>query len=143
MKDPKGLLMIEPTCAATVPLIDDMTRRVTALWRARVSPDSCKRYRGMHTCTGAGCRSHSDNLDHAIRVGDSHIQTNSLIVHYVACHREDVDDVERAKVERLFGLLGLVEQTPTTHEITGTIIRIARPEDLPPEMGGPRPRRLR
>lgn len=155
MRNPDGLLMIEPTCAATVPLIDDLTRKVTALRRAVIDPEKRTRYRGMHRCTGAGgCRAHSDNVDHAIRVGgmnvdygtvgpDVDVQTNSLIVHYVACHRADVSDDERDKIERLFRFLGLDEQTPTSYEVTGTIIRVARPEDLPPEMGGTGPRRLR
>lgn len=154
MRNPDGLLMIEPTCAPTVPLIDDITRKTTALLRAVIDPDTRSRYRGIHRCTGADCRAHSDNADHAIRVGgmnvdhgtvgpDVEVQTNSLIVHYVACHRADVSDDERDKIERLFRHLCLDEQTPTSHEVTGTIVRVARPEDLPPEMGGTRPRRLR
>lgn len=123
MKNPDGLLMIEPTCSPTVPLIDDLTRKTTALLRAVIDPNTRKRYRGMHQCTGMGCLSNSDSVEHAIAAGGTEFQTNSLIVHYVACHRPDVDDVERAKIEAMFRGLGLVEQTPTTREVTGTIIR--------------------
>ena len=144
MKNPDGLLMIEPTCAATVPLVDDLTRKVTALRRAVIDPETRRRFRGMHQCTGAGdCRAHSDNSDHAIAVGGVPVQTNSLIVHYVACHRADIDDVERHKIETMFRDLGLDEQMPTTRELTGWVLHVAGPEDLPPEMGGTRKRVMR
>jgi hypothetical protein len=82
-----GLLFMEPsTLAEKVPLIDALTRKMTAAFkRATVMPI---RYRGVHTCV---CGAHSDNCNYRIiqLFGQDYI-TNSLCVHYLARHRNEV-----------------------------------------------------
>ncbi len=90
--DDEHLLMIEPENAATDPLGDDLTelaRRVFA---------TCKpgtRWRGWHTCV-CGIRSGSTDL-----VLPDGTVTNSLMVHYVDCHRDEVPESELKKLRRL------------------------------------------
>ena len=84
--DSSSILFIEPKQPATPPLVDDVTRKMTAAWRARDT--SGIGYRGVHDCTGARCLAMSDNRDHY--VGPQHLETNSLCIHYVACHRSEV-----------------------------------------------------
>lgn len=87
------LLFIEPRLAPTTPVVDDYTRRVAAAWRARV--DGKVRYRGMHSCTGAGCKATSGNGEHTVA---GRFETNSLAIHYVACHRDEVPNEELEKI---------------------------------------------
>lgn len=89
--DSDSFLMIEPTGAPTAPIIDATTRKIAAaIHAARIGT----RYRGVHDCTGAGCSASSDNTDHYVRhaspTGTRELLSNSLAVHYVACHRSEV-----------------------------------------------------
>lgn len=88
------LLFIEPQLSPSSPIVDDLTRRVTAAWRARV--DGSARYRGQHMCTGSGCRAMSGNGEH--KVYDGRFDTNSLAIHYVACHRPEIPQAEIDKI---------------------------------------------
>lgn len=119
--DDKHLLMIEPTGAPTEPVIDDITRKLTAAWRQRwTSPFG---YRGWHGCTGDGCQAASDNRDHQV-MG---LETNSLCIHYVAQHRADVPQ-EMLDLIALWDIAGV---EPTRSEVTG------RPDpDERPAAGG-------
>lgn len=106
MIDNEGFVFVEPKLA-TVPVIDDITRRATALWRACKTGEG--RYRGSHGCTGKGCAASSDNADHTTPDGRA---TTSLLVHYVACHRAEVP------AQDLAYLAGLaVEDEPIEHEL--------------------------
>lgn len=87
------LLFIEPMQAPASAVVDDYTRRVTAAWRARV--DGSVRYRGTHSCTGQGCRATSGNGEHTVA---DRFHTNSLAIHYVACHRSEIPAEELAKI---------------------------------------------
>jgi hypothetical protein len=106
--DDNHLLMIEPAGAPTAPLVDDITRKTAgALDAAKVS----KRYRGAHLCTGVGCTATSDNAEWIV----GGLTTNSLAVHYVACHRAEVPASEIDKVMVLdFGLID-----PTEDDLLG------------------------
>lgn len=87
------LLFVEPTLAPTeLPIIDDITRRLTSAWRVRQT-DPTSRSRGVHSCTGAACHAHSDNADHLV----AGLLTHSLCIHYVAFHRSEIParDLER------------------------------------------------
>ena len=92
-----GLLMIEPSDKiSAVPLVDDLTRRMTAAWRRRrSSPDG---ERGYHICA---CGAESDNRDHWVTVGAQRLLTNALCVHYLAFHRAEVPQEELNKVRAL------------------------------------------
>jgi hypothetical protein len=94
MKDPDGLLMIEPRGAASAkPLLDALTRRMTAAWRAHPIDES-RAFRGWHTCC---CGARSDHLEPRIEGRLS----NPLCVHYLAWHRKEVAEVELEKVQSL------------------------------------------
>jgi len=91
-----SLLYIEPTGAPSAePVIDDLTRRLTAAWRERIENNDATR--GWHACTGAGCTATSTNCTY--QVGG--INTHSLAIHYLAHHREEVPDVELDKIAGL------------------------------------------
>jgi hypothetical protein len=106
---PDHLLFFEPTGAPTAPIVDHYTRRVTAAWRARV--DGRDRFRGQHFCTGRGCTATSGNGTH--KAGG--LETNSLCIHYVACHRSEVPAEELAKILAL----PTSEVDPTPGEMAG------------------------
>lgn len=103
------LLFIEPTQAPTAPIVDSITRKLTAAWRQRQTGPV--RYRGQHSCTGVGCTATSDNADHRVVV---ELDTNSLCIHYVAMHRSEVPASELEKIAALQG-----EQEPTDAELRG------------------------
>lgn len=109
MKTSNGILMIEPSArTSATPLIDELTRKMTAAWRRR--RDSKDGYRGIHMC--ACSRAFSDNKDHWVGNGDGFL-TNSLCVHYLAFHRDDIPQEELDKVR------GLVcgEEEPSEKEL--------------------------
>lgn len=92
-----GLLFIEPkTLADKVPVIDKLTRMMTgAMGKATTKV----RWRGVHTCV---CGAHSDNADYRImQIFDPDFITNSLAVHYLARHRNEIPESELKKVESL------------------------------------------
>ncbi len=94
MKTSNGIMMVEPSALSVVTaLIDELTRKMTAAWRQR--RDSEDGYRGFHTCA---CGALSDNKDHW--VGDG-LLTNSLCIHYLAFHRDDIPQEELDKVRAL------------------------------------------
>ncbi len=96
MKTSQGILMIEPTKReiSSVPIIDELTRKMTAAWRNR--EDSSYAFRGIHECA---CGAWSDNKEHW--VGPNRLLTNSLCIHYLAFHREEVPLEELEKVRAL------------------------------------------
>lgn len=108
--DPDGFLMIEPVNnlanRANVPLLDKVTMRVAAAWRRRETSDI--RWRGVHVCE---CGAVSYNGDYRINGR----LTNSLCVHYVACHRDEIPPEEMRKIE------ALPEEfvTPSVEEVWG------------------------
>lgn len=96
MKDSSGIMMIEPSSkASAVPVIDELTRKMTAVWHHRRESEYA--YRGFHTCV---CGATSDNKDHWVGDG-SGLLTNSLCIHYLAYHRNDVPPEELDKVRKL------------------------------------------
>jgi hypothetical protein len=120
MKDPSGILMIEPTGkASSKPVIDKLTRMMTAAWRRRQKGTMvCK---GVHTCV---CGVQSDNSCDTI----DGCQTNSLSVHYLAFHREEIGEDELAKVAALqYG-----EAYPTKQELGYRDLAIFMPVRLTP-----------
>jgi hypothetical protein len=105
---PDGFLMIEPRGAGHPPIIDEITRKVAAAWR--FSTPSEHGYRGMHQCV---CGALSDNRDHFVTVNGKCLLTNSLMVHYAACHRNELPEEELQKIAALdYG-----EQEPLEQEV--------------------------
>jgi len=107
---PAGFAYVEPKTAPTTPILDDLTRKATALWRS-CSP-SKGGYRGSHACTGANCAATRDNKDYFLPDGR---KTHSLLVHYVACHRSAVPKSDLAYIDNL-----AEEDQPTNSELSGT-----------------------
>jgi hypothetical protein len=110
MVDPNGLLMIEPknkhnTSHMSRIYIDSLVRKMTAAFRA-ATHNEFRRYKGHHICV---CGAESDCFDHYI----NGVLTNSLCIHYLAYHRDEISDEELAKIEALpFG-----EAEPTSQEL--------------------------
>jgi hypothetical protein len=108
-KDPKHLLYLHPKGKPECenPVIDELTRKMTAAFRQSKRGGS---YRGFHECTGEDCEMPSANADYTLPNG---MQTNSLCIHYLACHRSEVPQRELDKVAALdFG-----EEDPNEEEI--------------------------
>lgn len=109
--DPTDLLFIEPTAMPSVPFVDRYTQKITAAWRARRT--STYAMRGIHQCigfAGLGCRAQSDNRDHWVHG----LKTNSLCIHYVACHRAEVPAEALAIIDSWADMA-----LPTDAELTG------------------------
>lgn len=96
--DNSAILMVEPSGAGSKePLIDELTRKMTAAWRNR--RDAASGYRGFHCCVCGAC---SSNCDHWVTGADGNeLLTNSLCIHYLAYHREELSENELAKVQAL------------------------------------------
>jgi hypothetical protein len=109
----EDLLFIEPKNAgASAALIDSATRRMTAAFRhaEAIQPYYC----GFHVCVCGAC---SDTQDFRL---PNDRKTNSLCVHYLAYHRDEVPIDQLQEVERLpFG-----EAEPSEQELKG--MRLAR-----------------
>lgn len=113
INDSHHILFIEPRLNAETPIIDSITRRVTAAWRNRLTGSG--RFRGVHTCTGQDGAVSDNAAEHLI----GGFESNSLCIHYVACHRSEVPQAELDKIERL----PLAEAEPTEFEIRGVYDR--------------------
>jgi hypothetical protein len=88
------ILYIEPEpYTSAEPVIDDLTRKMCAAFRA--AEDAGVYWRGVHSCR---CGVNSTNCDYILPGGS---RTNSLCVHYLAFHRDDVPETELAKVAAL------------------------------------------
>lgn len=111
------LLMIEPKEPATEPIIDIMTRMVTAAYRSSIAVTP---WRGWHTCV---CGAMSDNTDHELVLMGQVVKTNSLCIHYVACHRGEIPvPVETRKLAHLMASRNK-EAEPTKEELMGKRIK--------------------
>lgn len=77
-------MFIEPTKnKSAVPVIDELTKIMTAAFRqAEDDPDKTL---GWHECI-CGAKS----ATHDFRIPDHNLIINSLCIHYLACHREEV-----------------------------------------------------
>ncbi len=114
------LLFIEPKHPASpTPVIDGLTRRMCAALRTAKPGDylfsaSC----GIHRCV---CGAVSTNCNYTLENGEV---TNSLCVHYVAFHRNEVPAEQLARVAALpFG-----EVDPNDDELQGPAETLRRAE---------------
>lgn len=77
------LLYINPSAAISAePNADEITQKMVAAFRS--AEETGTRWRGVHQCACGAC---SDNTDYILPSGH---QTNSLAVHYLALHRDEV-----------------------------------------------------
>jgi hypothetical protein len=94
------LLFIEPRRSPSAePVVDEYTRRMAG---AMLSASPQAAYRGIHHCR---CGAASTNCDYIVRIAERvagspwhGLLTNSLAVHYLALHRDEVPPGELAKV---------------------------------------------
>lgn len=93
----RHVLMIEPEAAPMAPIVDGLTLRAALLLRS-ATPDLRRIAQGWHDCTGRGCPARSGNVD--LILPDGRI-TNSLLAHYVACHRAECSPEDLALIDRL------------------------------------------
>ena len=107
------LLFVEPEKRPVrVPVVDAITRRMTGAWRkrTRIEPG----FRGIHHCTSERCYTSSDNYNYLVATADGRVlTTNSLAIHYLAHHRDEVPTAELAKVAQLLA----DEERPTAEEM--------------------------
>jgi hypothetical protein len=101
----KGLMFVEPSeKISAAPIIDELTRKMTAAYRAAQIPNIA--YRGWHRCN---CGANSSNKNYHL----GNYVTNSLCIHYLAYHRDEIPQLELDKVKALtYG-----EAEPTEQEL--------------------------
>ncbi len=99
---------MEPKNPATEPIDDNVTKLMKiALEEAEIgtanysSPNEVEKFRGSgwkgtHQCQ---CGERSSNHDYQLKNG---MITNSLCVHYVSCHRDEICDNDILKLQELF-----------------------------------------
>ncbi len=105
MINDSGILYIEPSARVSLhPIVDQLTRKMTAAFRRSIPGPG---YRGFHVCS---CGVFSSNCDY--KLPNDQI-TNSLCIHYLAFHREEIPETELKKAGRLdYG-----EEEPTAEEL--------------------------
>lgn len=106
-----GLLYIKPSSPATSkPVVDELTRKMTAQFRnAVLSPWA---FLGFSRCC---CGVVSTAWDYFVAIAPEIVLTNSLCAHYLAYHRREVPEPELARVARL----GASEVEPRADELVG------------------------
>jgi hypothetical protein len=89
-----GILYVEPSARISgQPVIDELTRKMAGAFRQ--APDNGRSWRGCHICA---CGAVSSNTDYVLPNGE---ETNSLCVHYLAYHRDELPKEQLAKVAAL------------------------------------------
>lgn len=116
----KSILFIEPTLLANrEPVIDRYTKKMTAAYHQTLTGflgngeimDVVTR--GFQRCS---CGATSDSVNHVLP--DKSAETNSLCIHYLAHHRDEVPEAELEKVAALtYG-----EEEPAIGELSQTAI---------------------
>jgi len=129
MLSPEDLLFIEPKNAGVSSVvIDSATRRMAAAFRQAeaIQPYCC----GFHVCVCGACSATQNFLLPNDR------KTNSLCVHYLAYHRDEVPLDQLQDVERLpFG-----EVEPSELELNGIrMVRAGFEESASKATDGPQP----
>ena len=105
--DSELLFVVPRKPASSWPVLDELTRKMTAALRL-ADPDPFD-YEGVHECI---CGTSSTHYDYFLQDGQ---MTNSLCIHYLAYHREEVPDMQLTRVRQLaFG-----EQEPLEDELWG------------------------
>ncbi len=122
LKTNLSLLYIEPSeNVPAKPLIDIVTRKMVAALRAYVRTGVLHRdgffavghaTRGTHFCRCGNAG--SSNKDFELSNG---LITNSMCIHYVACHREEID---QSVIDQIMAFTD-GEAEPTDNELEGRI----------------------
>lgn len=91
--NPTNLLFIEPKNEPTTPINDELTKIVEEEFAN--AKDHGPRWRGFHDCI---CGQMSSNHNYELPCG---LITNSLCVHYIRDHREEVPESELEKIRNI------------------------------------------
>lgn len=111
-EEENALLYIEPYNNKTnTPVLDELTIKVFNAWKTRIGEGVYMngglvrglRTMGLHECR---CGKYSGNSDYELEGGKI---TNTLCVHYMAYHRNEVPEKEMKKVEELDASTVLLE----------------------------------
>ena len=98
MINPDGLMMIEPLePSSNEPVKDRYTELAKLATSEMIEKGPMHRFMGAHFCV---CGTRSDNGDWQVRG----MQTNSLLLHYVRYHRNEVPENELKKLEMFEGV---------------------------------------
>lgn len=89
--DSKSFMMIEPQKQKTEPLSDELVKKAKLIKQSLKTESYMTK--GFHICKCGEC---SDNRIYKTLIGR---ETNSLLVHYVKCHREEIPESELKKLE--------------------------------------------
>lgn len=114
--DNNSILFIEPMQPTSpVPIIDELTKKMTAAYHATL-PGFLHDGEIMDVVTmgfqRCSCGATSDNVNHVLP--DKSAETNSLCIHYLALHRNEVPQAELDKV----AALNYGEEEPTPEEVS-------------------------
>jgi hypothetical protein len=91
--DPEHILFIHPkNRKPSTPINDEVTKTIEYLFSNATEYGS--RFRGFHMCI---CGKHSDNVNYMLPNG---MVTNSLCIHYIRDHR---DEVPQKDIDKLMG----------------------------------------
>ncbi len=112
---PGQLLMIHTSTISPTPIVDSLTRRVTAALRsAKQTNFSRGTFVSEALCPDGRGGPASDNAEHHITLPNGRVLvTNSLAIHYIAHCRAEVPASELAKIK----LLPADEAEPTAEEL--------------------------
>lgn len=111
--DKIGILYIKPdNHYSPEPIIDEITKKMTCLWRKK--EDSKMSFFGFHTCS---CGARSTAMDYLLPAPkeSNYLLTNSLCLHYLAFHRDQIPIKEMNKVHEI--ILEADEEIPTREEL--------------------------
>ncbi len=86
------LMFIEPLQLPAACIVDGLTRKGAALLR-RAHLGTC--WLGYHSCI---CGAQSSSWDLVVAIGGESMVTNSLLVHYLAYHREEIPSDQLALI---------------------------------------------
>lgn len=101
------LRFLPKNSASETPLIDELTRKMTAGLR------KCRRVSCEHGITTCACGVRDSGEELILQSEAGGLITTSLCVHFLAFHREEVPQLELAKVANL----GYGEAEPTAEEL--------------------------
>jgi len=92
--DDEHLLFIEPKLtASTKPINDDLSKRLAEYLKNKRPGDAV--YAGYHRCV---CGVQSTNRNYFVKIGGKEYKTNSLALHYIQHHRNEVPQTEIGKI---------------------------------------------
>jgi hypothetical protein len=95
LNDDKSLLFIEPQNSPfDTPISDELTEFFLPIFQKRIADNLY--FKGVHYCK---CGATSSNQNYTVTLGDKKYVTNSLAMHYLEYHRDEVPESEISKIQ--------------------------------------------